>query len=249
MSKLIERFITPSNIGTFDTAAHRKRLIAARGPDVFTFEDDFINSRATGADALLGATVTLVEAGAGETTVALADVAGGALRISADANDNDGANVQWSPEGFKLSTTCKYLYFGARLKVSEATQSDFYVGIAVTDTDLLGGVTDGISFRKVDGATDVNLVVEKDSTETALATVASVGTAYRIYEFVYDATGATPSIEVFVDGVSYGTVALTNLPDDEELRPSIHVLAGAAAASLVADLDWIRVIQIGGRAS
>lgn len=248
MSKLIERFITPSNIGTFDTAGHLKRLIAARGPDVFTFEDDFVQSRLTGSDALLGATVTLVEAGAGETTVALADVAGGALRISADANENDGANIQWSPEAFKFSGL-SYLYFGCRLKVSEATQSDFFVGLAVTDTDLLGGVTDSIGFRKVDGETAVNMLVEKNSTETTLETVPSVGTGYRYYEFIYDATGASPSIEVFVDGVSYGTIALTNLPDDEELRPSVHVLAGAAAASLVCDIDFLRIIQVGGRAT
>src|SRR5690349_11233321 len=103
MSKLIDRFITPSNVGTFDTAAHRKRLIDARGPDVIKFFDDFVRNRLAGADDVLGATETLVEAGAGESTVTYADVAGGVLRITTDAADNDGVNLQWAPEAFKFS--------------------------------------------------------------------------------------------------------------------------------------------------
>jgi hypothetical protein len=245
MSKLIERFIGQTAIGTFDASAHQKRLIDARGADVFKFVDDFVRSRSAAADAITGATVTLVEAGAGETTVAYADVVGGVLRISADANDNDGANVQFAPEAFKLAAGFKYFYFGCRVKISEATQSDLFIGLAVTDTDLLGGVTDSIGFRKVDGETTLSVLVEKDSTETLVTAAANIGTAYRFLELVHDGT----SLEAFVDGVSVGFIATTNLPNDEELRVSVHALAGAAAASVVCDVDLIRVIQIGGRAA
>lgn len=245
MSKLTERFIDQSHIGTFDLAAHRKRLIDARGPDVIKYIEDFNRSNSPSADTITGATVTLVEAGAGETTVAYADVVGGVLRISADANDNDGANVQLTPEMFKLAAGFAWWSLAVRMKISEATQSDFFVGLSVTTTDALAGVTDSIGFRKVDGSTAVSVVVEKDSTETTATAVASVGTGYRIYELVHD--GST--LEAFVDGVSVGTVATTNLPNDEELKVVVQALAGAAAASLVVDIDYIRVIQVGGRAS
>ena len=67
-----------------------------------------------------------------------------------------------------------------------------------------------------------------------------VDDTYLIAEFYWD--GA--SLEVFVDGVSVATPAITNLPDDEELTPSFHFLAGAAAAK-VKTVDWIRCIKFG----
>jgi hypothetical protein len=230
------------NLVYIDKSAHLKRVVGAVGPDVIEFFDDFTRSTLTGADAPLGATVTLVEGGAGETTIAHADAAGGQLLITTDAADNDGANIQWSPEAFKLASF-NYFYFGTRLKVSDATQSDLFVGLAVTDTDLLGGVTDSIGFRKVDAATTLSVLVEKDSTETTAPAAATIGTSFITLELVHD--GST--LEAFVDGASVGTVATTNLPDDEELRPSIHFLAGEAVAKTL-HVDWIRVVQIGGRA-
>lgn len=231
------------NLAYFDKAAHLKRLIDAIGPDVFKFIDDFERSTLTGADALLGATVTLVEAGAGESTVAFKDAPGGVLLITTDANDNDGVNIQWGPEAFKLSGF-SYFYFGIRLKVSEATQSDLFAGLSVTSTDILGGVTDSIGFRKVDGATTLKALVEKDSTETEVTAAATIGTDWITLELVHD--GQT--LEAFVNGVSVGTIALTNLPNDEELRPSVHFLAGSTVAK-TCEIDWIRCIQIGGRAA
>jgi hypothetical protein len=136
------------------------------------------------------------------------------------------------------------LYFGARFKISDATQSDFFIGLCDTDTDILGGADDSIGFRKVDGSTAVSFVTEKGTSETTLAAF-TADTAYHVVEFYYDAIGL--SLEVFVDGVSLGTVALTNLPDEEQ-RVSIHFLAGEAVAKTMT-VDWVNVIQIGGRAA
>lgn len=230
------------NLAYIDKAAHLKRLIDAIGPDVFKFVDDFERSRLTAADALLGATITLVEAGAGETTIAYTDAAGGHLLITTDAADNDGANIQWSPEAFKL-TGFNYFYFGTRLKISDATQSDLFIGLAVTDTDILGGVTDSIGFIKVDAATTLSAYVNKNSTATTTTVASSIGTSFITLELVHDGT----TLEAFVDGVSAGAIATTNLPDDEELRPSLHFLAGEAVAK-TCTVDWIRIVQIGGRA-
>lgn len=47
----------------------------------------------------------------------------------------------------------------------------------------------------------------------------------------------------YVNGVKQTRPAITNLPNDEFLTPSIHFLTGEGNAN-VAEFDWIRVIQI-----
>ena len=221
-----------------------KRLHDAIGPDVFKYLNDFVGG--PGIDTAFDDdwTVTRVEAGAGESTVTLADESGGALLITTDAAENDGVNMQLLGESFNLAGSgIKALYFGARFKVSDATQSDFFVGLCDTDTDILGGADDSIGFRKVDGSTAVSFLTEKATTETT-ASAYTCDTAYHIVEFYYDGVGAT--LEAFVDGTSLGLIATTNLPDEEQ-RVSIHFLTGEAVAKTMT-VDWVRCIQIGGRA-
>lgn len=218
---------------------HRKRLIDAVGSDVIRYVEDFV-SPGVASDAVTGWVITLVEAGAGETTVTLPDAVGGALLITTDAAENDGANLQLDGESYELTTDQRAVYFGVRVRTGEATQSDLLVGLCITDTDLLGGMTDGTYFRKVDGSTSLAAVTEKDSTETETTGVLTVAadTDY-ILEFFFDGT----SVEFFVDGTSVAKHT-TNIPDDEALTPSIHFLTGNAAAE-TCQVDWIRAIQIG----
>jgi len=229
------------NLVYIDRAAHLKRLIDAIGPDVIKYVDDFVGG--PGIDTAFDSdwTVTRVEAGAGESTVTRIDGVGGVLRLTTDANEDDGINMQQIGEAFKL-TAGALVYFGIRLKLSEATQSDFFAGLAITDTDILGGVTDRIGFEKLDGSTAIKAMLEKDSTETLTASLATADTNYRILEFLLDEAGA---VEFFIDGVSVATPAVTNLPNDEELRVSLQFLAGATTAKTM-DVDWVRCIQIGG---
>ena len=220
-----------------------KRFYDAFGPDVIKFLEDFV-AQGPAIDTAFDNdwTVTRTEAGAGESTVAKGDAAGGILTVTTDAADNDGINMQLLGESFKL-VAGNVLYFGARLKASATTQNDFFIGLAITDTDILGGVTDRIGFEKLDGVTDVKAMLEKDSTETLTASLATLDTNYHTYEFFLDAAG---NVEFFIDGVSVATPASTNLPNDEELRVTFQGLAGEAVAKSF-DIDFIRVIQIGGR--
>lgn len=217
--------------------AHQARWIDAWGPGVVKFLEHFVQYPQI-TDGMTGWTTTLVEAGAGETTVAPAHVQGGALLITTDAAENDGANLQRLDESWKL-TTGKPLYFGARFKISEATQSDFFIGLAITDTDILGGVTDSVGFQKVDASTQINAVLNKNSTATTAALHTAVADTYVILEFLFDGT----AVHFYHDGVAIADPAQTNLPDDEELAISIHVLTGEAVVHS-ATIDWIRVIQL-----
>lgn len=228
------------NLLFYDT--HRKRLVDAIGPDVIKVVEDFIGTPHVSSELDPSWTITRVEAGAGESTFAIIDGAGGIARITTDANENDGINAQLIGEAFKLAAGTA-LYFGARMKLGEATQSDVFIGLAITDTDILGGVTDRIGFEKLDGSTDIKAMLEKDSTETLSAALATADTSFHTYEFYLDEAGA---VEFFIDGVSVATPAVTNLPSDEELRVSVHFLAGSVGAK-TCDLDWVRCIQVGGR--
>ena len=217
---------------------HRRRIVDAIGGGVVKYIDDFVAGGGgdTGWDAW---TVTRVEAGAGESTITSGDTGNGTMLLTTDANDNDGLNCQLIGESFKLESNVP-LYFGARVQsMSEATQSGLFVGLAITDTDILGGVTDAIGFQKVDGSADLTFIVEKNSTATTvsgLKTLASA-TAY-ILEFYWD--GAR--LEVFVDGAAVAAPSVANLPDDEEMRVSVHFLAGTTGGMTCA-IDWLRCIK------
>lgn len=221
---------------------HRKRWVDALGADVVKYIDDFVHGPGTDTAFDNYWTVTRVEAGAGESTVTRTDAVGGALLITTDAAENDGVNMQQVGESFELTADQEF-YFGAfGVQVSDATQSDLFLGLAVTDTDILGGVTDGIGFRKVDGSTTLSYVVEKDSTETT-GTAATLANATPV-DLEFHWSGASSTLEFFVNGTSLGAVATTNLPNDEFLRTSIHFLAGEAVAKTFT-LDKLVIIQIG----
>lgn len=179
-------------------------------------------------------TITTTEAGAGNATEALADEDGGVLLITNDDADNDADFFQLGAEGFKF-VSGKKLFFKARFKVSDATQSDFVMGLQITDTSPLD-VTDGVFFQKDDGDTDLDFHVEKDGTATSATGVHTmVDATYVVVAFYYN---GDDEVQYFVDGAKIGTLATTNLPDDEELTISFGLQNGEAAAKTMS-IDYI----------
>jgi hypothetical protein len=227
------------NLVFYDTYLYR--WLDAIGSGVTKVLEHFQYPAFASADTLAGWTTTLVEAGDGDTTLALVQGSDlGELLITTDGSENDGANLQVTGEAFKLASG-KPCYFGCRWKTGEATQSDIFVGLSITNTNILGGVSDSIGFRKVDGSTTMNALLEKDATETTATALTVVANTYYTTEFFFDGT----NVDFFVDGVQLTRPAMTNLPDDEYLTPSIHFLSGNAAAETMT-IDWIRCIQING---
>lgn len=223
----------------YDTYLHR--WIDAIGMGVVKVIETMQYTAIAAADAVSQWTTTLVEGGAGESTVALvAGDEGGALLITTDAAENDGVNMQVKGEAFKFATN-KPLYFGIKFQANEATQSDFLVGLAITTTDALGGVTDGAYFRKVDGSTTVSAVLEKNSTETTGTAFTFAADTDYILEIFWDGANC----DFYVNGALVTRLAQTNLPDDEFLSPVIHFLTGSANARTMT-VQWVRCIQIVG---
>lgn len=190
-------------------------------------------------------TITTTEAGAGSATEALTPSIGGALLVTNDDADNDADFFQLAGEPFKF-VAGKRLYFGIRFKTNDATETDLVAGLQITDTSPLA-VSDGIWFGKDDGDTSIDFHVGKNSTQTDEAGVGTLADDTWVkLEFYYDGStdetgAATGNIQVFVDGVRVAGVALTNVPDDEDLTVSFGIQNGAAAAKTLT-VDWIHAV-------
>jgi len=180
-------------------------------------------------------TITTTEAGSGNASEALTSQAGGALLITNDDADNDLDFLQLKGESFKLSSS-KKAYFSARFKVSDATESDFVMGLQITDTTPLA-TTDGVFFIKDDGDTNLDFIVEKDSTSTDTTAIHTMedDTFVTVTWFIDpDASKVFYS----VNNAAPVSVVNTNLPDDEELTVSFGIQNGAAAAKTMT-IDYV----------
>lgn len=189
---------------------------------------------------------TITEGGAGDSLAEVTDYAGGALLITTAGDDNDGYRMQLghgsTGVGEDICFDAQYpFYFGICLSLSEHIQSDFLVGLAVTDTDVLGAVTDGLYFRSVDGSANVYFVAEKDSLETATAVKAMNAATYTTFEIYYNGETCFH----YVNRVFTGSVHRDRpeFPNNELLRLTIEFLTGEGAAHTMS-IDWVRMIQI-----
>jgi hypothetical protein len=221
------------------------RWYDAIGPSVAKYVTEFVSLPAD--DSTTDPTEfvnTVVEAGAGVSTAVINDVAGGALIVTTAANEDDGWSMQLgNPNlGRSISFAAEYpTYYGIRLQSNDVDQSDFFAGLAVTDTALLAAVTDGIYFRSVDATGVVNFVIEKDSVESTTAVATMADATDITLEFLYWGS----NINAYVNGVLVTTIADSDasFPNDELLRLSLEYLTGEAVAN-TATVKWMRIIQI-----
>lgn len=179
---------------------------------------------------------TVTEIGAGGTQ-ALGDADGGVLVLTTDTLDDDQVTLQKVGESFLLATG-KKSFFKARFKVEDATQSDFQIGLVVTDTTPLDA-TDGVYFQKDDGDALLDVYCRKDAT-TGSTSVAGIHTVvsdtYLSVAWYYDGVN---EVKYFVNDVHKGTLTATSafLPDTE-LTVSMSIKNGEAGA-IAMTVDYI----------
>ncbi len=186
-------------------------------------------------------TITTTEAGAGDATEALsssAGAAGGWLVVTNDAADDDNDFFQLVGEAFRWSSTTP-MWFGARFKVSDATQSDVVFGLQITDTSPLD-VTDGFTFIKADGSTTMNFLVEKNNTATTTAAGTLADNTFVTVGFFYNPLDGL--FHIFWNDVEVATSVATNAVDDEDLTVSFGIQNGEAVAKVLT-VDWIWAAQ------
>jgi hypothetical protein len=231
------------NLIFVDESAHSMRWLDAIGPDVHKYLNDFIEPNIV--SSLLGNwTCTAVESGTGSSTVIVQDdVVGGAVRLDAAADEDDGLNCQQDGLSYYMASADR-LYFGCRWAISEKTQSDAFVGLAIDDTAILASNPDDmIGFITHDGDANLDYIVRESTNGTATDTGQDlVNDTWVVTEFFYDGS----SVYIFVDGSAIATVT-SNIPDDVFLKPTLAYLNGAGSQQHDGiEVDWIRAIQIDG---
>jgi len=235
MADMHSRWIN-GQICFYDTDDYR--LVDAIGPNVKKACFDFAGlpvDDTTGDPTAW--TLTPIEVGDGDSVAVLVD---NALKITNAGNEDDGVNLQLKGEAFKLLEG-KPLYFGIKLQVSEATQSDLFAGLIIGgETSVLDGVSDGIYFEKLDGVTGISCVTELDADETQTDSAGTLAaTTDIILEFWAE---SNTSVKFFINGVLVATHTVY-LPTDEYLTPTIEYLNGSAGAK-TCTVQWLRAIQI-----
>ena len=218
---------------------HRMRLVDALGEDVYKYELTTPTLNATTVDPS-GWTTTVVEAGTGTTEFDANNTAGRVGTITCAADENDGGQYQLLGEGFEF-TSDQDIYAGIEFQGNDVAQTDILFGLCITDTTLLGGMTDGVYWESLDGSATTSTVTEKDSTETQTDSVSTLTDATdQVLEIYFDGS----SVYFFAYGTQSSTIHTANIPDDEALTLSLAVLTGEATANTV-NVKWLRAIQIG----
>lgn len=180
------------------------------------------------------------------TSPITASIASGAVAlITTGGTEYNGDNIQLVGTRFKLEAG-KPVYFGAKLTISDATQSDLLVGLAGIDTTLLAGssahavaVGAGFAgFTKLDGVTACNVKTITTATEQNTASALTMDDEAHIYEMYWNGT----SLNSYIDGSLVAT--FTENITTEVLTPSIAFLTGDAAA-ITCTLHWMRCFKVG----
>lgn len=187
---------------------------------------------------------TITETGTG--TRAVGNLDGGVLVVTNAAADNDANFLQWSGntasgtvETFKWEAA-KSMWFKARLKVSDATQSDLVIGLQITDTTPLD-VTDGLFFIKDDASTSLTFRAEKNGAASTVTAGTLANDTYFTCGFAWNAV--LGALDVYFNDARVGTItSTTNIPDDEELTISFGIQNGEAVAKVLS-LDYILVAK------
>jgi len=178
---------------------------------------------------------TITETNA-SATEALTNEINGVLLITNTAADDDRVTMQKVGESY-LPAANKTIFFEARFKISEATQSDFLIGLVITDTTPLAN-SNGIYFRKDDGDTNLDFETNASSvasTDAGIHTV--VADTYIKVGFKVTGTGL---VEYYVNESKKGQF-LVNIPITE-ITPTIHLQNGDGNAR-TASIDYIFVAQ------
>ncbi len=177
----------------------------------------------------------------GTSPVANSLVPDAKILITTAATDFAGDNMQILGSKFKLEAG-KPLYFGAKLTVSDATQSDLLVGLCGVDTTLTAASTThaiavsagGAFFSKIDGVTAGFFKTYTTGTEGNSAAAFTLDTSAHWYEMYWDGY----KLSGYFDGslvATFGTVTT------EVLTPSISFRAGEAGAQTCTIHEFITI--------
>ena len=185
---------------------------------------------------------TVTETDAASTQAVSTGANGGVLLLTHDTTTATAVNqIQNVNETFKI-VVGKQMWLKARFALTAGTMANFgaLIGLAILDTSAVVGVSDGFFFRKATGASTLEFVLEKNSTETTTGTIATLTTATFVTVAAY--YNGKNAVDVWVNGAKVATITtLTNLCDDEELSVTLAAVNATAGAANVLSVDYILV--------
>jgi len=178
----------------------------------------------------------------GTNTIAISTgVENGILVLTTGATENDGSGYQQKIEAF-LPQAGKAIEFEARFKIDDVTQSDFILGLQITDTTPFA-VSSGIYFQSDDGDALLDFHSVKGSVDGALLGVATLANNTWVkVGFYYD---GKDSVDVYINDQRVGALpSATYLPvgATEQMCISMAFTTGEAVAKNMS-IDYIRVVQ------
>jgi hypothetical protein len=208
------------------------KLPVQPGPDYSIYFNDFLVAQNYAASDWV-----VTETDAGATEAIAADVVGGALLLTNTATDDDIVQIQSAEEFLKL-TSGKRLWLEARFKVSDATQSDLFVGLATTDTTIMAGTTDACGFRKADASTTLVSLTEDNTSETTNTLVTMADDTYVQVGFYWDGKNKVE----FYSGRSLVSTHTSNIEQTNKLALTFCLQNGEGVAKTMT-IDYIYVCQ------
>lgn len=184
--------------------------------------------------------VTVIDGGTGnaDAITCADDGVGGLLSIVNNAANDDAIEMQMNGEAWQLASG-KDVVFEVRMKIDDVSLADWFVGLSITDTTVLGGVTDRIGFECPDATGDIDAISEKDSSQTT--TDSSKDLADDTFVVLRFETSGTGTVRYYVNGALVAKHT-TNIPEDEALTPTICI-RNASGAARTMTLDYILVAR------
>lgn len=167
--------------------------------------------------------------------------AGGVLLLSGAATtDDSGANLTGDSEWVRVANGKSY-FFQTRVTLSDATESDFLAGVAITDTSLIASPpSDGIYFLKSDGAATLSIVVRAASATVNTISLVNVSTTTMdlAWRLAVDAAGVGV-LTAWQDTTQLTSTRVAVLPTAEAMTLALASQSGTATGTIYAGVDNI----------
>ena len=190
-------------------------------------------------------TVTTVEAGGGNASEAISDHVNGVLLVTNDNADNDRDEILTQAESFKLLDGYP-LYASARLKISDADQSDFWFGLITGVSYWAATPDDACIFSSQDGDANIDFITRTNAAQTLTDTGQDLTDLGWIrLGFHWDGHESLRYF-VFRDSDLYCLaqgIHTTHICQDEEMRFGFGLMNGEAVAKAIY-VDYIRCVQM-----
>ena len=205
--------------------------------------DHFTQRPNVGTSADTGAWLQTLT-GSGTSTIA----DGGSLSAWAMVTGATDANLnsyQLNGETFKL-TTGVAAYYEVKLKISTVATTDFFIGLAATDTSILASApTDYLGFRLIGASSTSPLYVARKASGTEVATTTGVALTDDTFAtfgiYAASRTGSVNSVSYFINGNLITTLSSNaQFPNTVALTPSHEVRTSGGSAAKTMSFDYLR---------